>query len=215
MKKFMIILVLLALVFAAGCSSEDDRSADTDVVTDTVSDTEAPDVEKDGEFLAKPEGCDLDFWICENVADVDFSKYTEIVGMVGGKEYVSDKYEVGVKQEDAVDVQILPDECVVYTLSAWPDYADYEETGYHVTKIVVTDPEISLYGITTESSRVEFRKAMTDAGFTIEDPIESGDAFIEEAMTPGGTFSIRYESSEDGGAITVEAPVSNRDGIKY
>ena len=204
MKKIIIVLLITATLFTAlGCSSSGDRAADgSDAVIDV----------KDN--LEKPEGCDLDFWICENVADADFSKYTEIVGITGGKEYVSDKYEVKVESKDALDVQVLPDECVVYTLTAWPDYADFDETGYHVTKITVTDPEISFYGVTTKSNRVEFRKALTEAGFIIEDPEENDGAFIEVASTPGGTFSIRFEPGENG-MIIITAPVTNRDNIQY
>ena len=204
MKKIITVLIIIAaLISMAGCSSPDGKETDDSGAVIDVKDD-----------LNKPEGCELDFWICENVADVDFSDYTEIFGVIGGKEYVSGKYEVEVKHENASDVQVLPDECVVYTLTAWPDYADFEKTGYHVTKIVITDPEISVHGVTTHSSRVEFRKAMTEAGFIIEDPVENGDSFIEEASTPGGTFSIRFESGEEG-KITVVAPVSNRDGIEF
>ena len=202
MKKIVLIIAILAaLLFAAGCSS-DDEEVDTDEAADT-------------EFLVKPDGCALEHWICEDVSDDDFSGYTEIDGVVGGKEYVSGKYKVEVKQENAADVQVLPDECVVYTLTAWPDYADFEKTGYHVTKITVTDPEISVYGVTAKSNRAEFRKAMSEAGFVIEDPDENDGSFVEVASTPGGNFSIRFESSEDGGVITLVAPVTNRDGIKY
>ncbi len=204
MKKIITVLIIIAaLISMAGCSSSEDRAPDgTDAVIDVKDD------------LNKPEGCELDFWICESVDERDFSRCTEIFGITGGKEYVDDKYEVEVEQEDAVDVQILPDEYVSYTLTAWPDYADFDETGYHVTKIVITDPEISVHGVTTHSSRVEFRKAMTDAGFIIEDPVENGGSFTEEAVTPGGTFTVRFESGE-GGKITIIAPVSNRDGIKF
>ena len=204
MKKIIIVLLIISALFAAvGCSSPDGKEPDDSGAVIDVKDD-----------LNKPEGCELDFWICESVDVRDFSRCTEIFGITGGKEFVGSKYEVEVKQEDAVDVQILPDEYVSYTLSAWPDYADFDETGYHVTKIVITDPEISVHGVTTHSSRVEFRKTMTEAGFIIEDPVENGDSFIEDASTPGGTFSIRFESGEEG-KITVVAPVSNRDGIEF
>ena len=202
MKKIIIVLLIISALFAAvGCSSPDGKEPDdSDAVIDVKDD------------LEKPEGCELDFWICENVADADFSDYTEIFGITGGKEYVSNKYEVKADTENGV--QTLPDECVVYTLTAWPDMSDFDETGYHVTRITITDPEISIYGVSVKSNRVEFRKAMTEAGFIIEDPEESGGSFIEQASTPGGTFSVRLETG-DNGKIVIAAAVSNRDGIKY
>ncbi len=194
MKKIIVVLlILVTLLSVVGCSSEKGAEAE------------------DEKFLVKPDGCELDFWICENVKDVDFSEYTEIIGISGGKEYAGKGYEVTRDAED----QTAPDQCVLYTLTAWPDYADFEETGYHVTKITVTDPEVSVFGVNTASSRVEFRKLMTEAGFIIDDPIGDGDGFIEVASTPGGTYSIHFTASENGGTIQIIAPVENREGIVF
>ena len=154
----------------------------------------------------------LDFWICECVADYDFSDYTEIEGIIGGKEYVNPRYTV----HDTCEGQALPEECVVYTLTAWPDYADYGETGYHVTRIRITDPVVMICGLTVKSTREEFDEALGGRGFEIRhenDAVWGG--FVERAVSPDGAYDIALTSNDQIKMIVVKAYVSNREGIIF
>ena len=154
----------------------------------------------------------LELWICENVEGYDFSSYTEIYGLAGGKEYVNPRYKVWVGCEG----QVLPDEYVLYTLTAWPDYADFARHGYHVTRITVTDPVIMICGLTVKSTREKFDETLTERGFAVTheaDGVFKG--YLCRAVSPDGTYEIRLHSGGERAMIVVEAPVSNRKGIVF
>ena len=140
---------------------------------------------------------DLEFWIGERVDDVDFSQYREKYGLMGGREYYGSGY-VPVINENGE--QADPAQCVVYTVTAYPDYASNRR---HITRIYITDPTVELYGLTVGSSLGEIDTAMRAHGFRQSD-------------SPGVTYrrgkvTIRFD--ED--AIWVMIRVSNLFRLQF
>ncbi len=140
----------------------------------------------------------LEFWIAENVDNVDFSAYQEKYGMFGGRQYYGKGYMPTVDQDGQVD----PEHCVIYTVTSYPDYADKAQ---HITCIEITDPKITVCGITVNSSFEEFEHIVLAYGMELE---ETNGNY---RMARQGKFSI----SIDGERITLRVEVENRDGIIF
>ena len=75
----------------------------------------------------------LEFWIGENVDEVDFSGFQEKYGLFGGREYYGTDY-VPTFDEDGMTID--PEHCVIYTVTSYPDYSSNEQ---HITGITITD----------------------------------------------------------------------------
>ena len=103
----------------------------------------------------------LEFWIAENVDNVDFSKFQEKYGLFGGREYFGTSY---VPTIDENGQQVDPEHCVIYTVTSYPDYSDKEQ---HITGIYITDPNVEFYGITLGCTFEEFTELILLQGFAI------------------------------------------------
>ena len=137
MKKIFILSLVIVLIFTLnGCKTEDANG------------------------LRRPK-TNLEFWIAENVDDVDFSKYQEKYGLFGGREFYGTGY---VPTTDENGFQVDPEHCVLYTVTSYPDYSDKEQ---HITRIHITDPEIEFYGISLNSSLEDFEYYIKKQGFEI------------------------------------------------
>lgn len=89
----------------------------------------------------KPQDTELEFWILENVEGVDWADHDTPYEMYGGKAYLGENYSLELMDED---IQI-PKEHIIYIITAWPDHSD---SSAYVTEIEITDPAISVYGLT-------------------------------------------------------------------
>ncbi len=182
MKKnyFRIICATLALCFAllifAGCAEE------------------MPDETRP---VSEPEH-DLEFWITQNVDDFDFSSYQPKYGIMGGWEYYGTGY-VPTQGEDGQ--QLDPEHCIIYTVTNYPDYSS---NSLCITRITITDPAVTVYGLSLSSSVEEINSVMTAEGFTVT---ESGTALKAEKG------KLRFTFLKD--AITISAEVTNHFGIIY
>ena len=126
-RLFALVLVLILIISVSACDNQPTHSND----------------------LSQPI-TNLEFWIAENVDDVDFSKYQIKYRMMGGTEYYGTGY---VPTVDEYGQQVDPEHCVIYTVTSYPDYANKEQ---HITHIYITDPKIEFYGITLNSSFEDF-----------------------------------------------------------
>ena len=140
----------------------------------------------------------LEFWICDNVDGFDFSEYQPRFGLMGGWEYYGKGYVPSIDEDG---IQIDPAHCVIYTVTAYPDYASGKQ---HITRITITDPNIQIWGLTVDASSTDimtvmeqhgFRHSITDIGLTYR----------------RGNISIRFSK----GCITVSAEVTNFFGIQF
>lgn len=149
-------------------------------------------------FPPKPEDTILEFWICDDGALMDWREHDEIHGLMGGREFLGKGYRASEQGE-------RPPVRVSYILTAWPDYAD---GGSYVTRIEITDPAVSVYGLTIESEPAEFERVMTSMGYKVE----SVNGSLQLAVRDGFTFSL-YRG--DAPEFNISAEVSNREGICY
>ncbi len=143
----------------------------------------------------------LEFWIAENVDNVNFSNYQmkfRIMG--GGRVYYGTGY---VPTLDENGHKVDPEHCVFYTLTFYPDYSDEQ---IHITMIEITDPVIEFYGLSLNSPKKEIRKTMGDKlGFAIEE--SSDDTLIARKGKYTFSFSSRY--------ICISVDVTNVTGIIF
>ena len=146
----------------------------------------------------RPEGTALEFWICDDGSQVDWREHDEIGGWMGAREFLGKGYRAGEWGE-------RPSVRVSYILTAWPDYAD---GGSYITTIGITDPAVSVYGLTVESEPAEFERVMTSMGYKVEWITDS----LQRAVRDGFTFSI-YRG--DAPELHISAQVGNRAGIVF
>lgn len=154
-----------------------------------------------------PASDDLEFYITQNVGNVDFSDYAEIYGWFGAREFLGKGYET-VPVDGSTPVH--PEHYVSYVIGAYPDESD---GGQFVTMIVITDPQVEYYNLTVNSSAEAFRETLEGLGYTVKISINSnGEIFSAEK----GNLSVYLYRGENVQAkITVRAEVTNREGIIY
>lgn len=159
---------------------------------------------------------DLEFFILDDVADADFSAFQEIYGVFGARRYAPKRY--GISESGIISEQQIPEQCVLYTVSAWPDHAD---GGAFVTDITITDPKVRLFGLTVDSTAEEFIKKCEQLGFKkVEKRSEADQAArdIKEyacVKSKDGKYSIVLEKTSERSVIRINAPVGNRKNIIF
>ena len=104
----------------------------------------------------------LEFWICDNVENFDFSDHEPRFGLMGGREYYGKGYTPATDENGQ---QIDPEHCVIYTVTAYPDYSSHKS---HITRIHITDPAIQIYGLTLNSSDHDIHSTMGKNGFKLQ-----------------------------------------------
>jgi hypothetical protein len=139
----------------------------------------------------------LEFWIADPVDPIDFATHQQKFGLMGGKEYYGGGY---MPTRDENGMQIDPEHCVIYTVTSYPDYASRKS---HVTRIVITDPEVELYGINCSSSLGEIDTALRKHGF-------------RPADAPGVTYCKgKTTVNISNGAIRISVKVRNIFRIQF
>ncbi len=146
----------------------------------------------------KPEDTNLEFWICDDVSLVDWNGHDEITGWMGAWEFLGKDYRRS-KTGGRPYVRVS------YILTAWPDYAD---GGQYVTTIEITDPAVSVYGLTVESEPAEFERVMESMGYKVE----TVDDNFQRAVRDRFTFSLYRDDTPE---FIISAEVSNREGIVF
>jgi hypothetical protein len=147
-------------------------------------------------YIPNP-GTNLEFWIVDSVAPDDFATHQEKYGLMGGSEYYGSGY---ISTTDENGEQKDPDRRVIYTVTAYPDYASRKR---HVTRILITDPAVELYGIHCDSSLGEIDTALRRNGFRPSD-------------APGVTYRKgKTTISISDGAIRINVKVNNFFHIQF
>ena len=157
-----------------------------------------------------PKNTSLEFWITEDVKDQDWTGHDEIYGWMGAREFLGSGYK---KNEDPTGENQHPDHYVSYVITAWPDYAD---GGEFVTDITVTDPDVTVYGLTIESTYEEFDAVFESLGYELS----WSDGAIETrvAIKNGITFRLTRAVDDNPNVVPmfrISAEVTNREGIVY
>ena len=156
----------------------------------------------------EPEDTTLEFWITENVENVDFSQHNEIYGWMGAREFYGNGYS-STKDEDGNDVK--PEHYVTYLITAYPDYAD---GGQYVTRIDITDPSVSVYGLTVNSTIEEYDAVFRKMSYVIS--VEERDVnTVFTATRLGITFELCIGNNGSSRSLTIKAEVTNGEGIVF
>lgn len=156
---------------------------------------------------AKPVDSTLEFWIAEDVSSVDFSEYHEILGWFGAREFYGKGYApVDYVDQDGNVYWGDPQYCVKYVVGAYPDESS---GGQFITQITITDPNVTIYGITCNSSFAEFDVALRQVGYSIE---ETSTVSLSAAL---GKVSIALTKTDDFNQIFIRVQVTNKTGIVY
>jgi len=163
-------------------------------------------------FAPREDDTELDFWITQNVKTVDFSEYDEIYGWMGAREFLGKGYQPVI---DGNGNQIKPRHFVSYLITAYPDYSN---GGEFVTQIDITDPTISIYGLTTNSTFEECDRVFRKMGYIICVE-ERGEYRVFTAEKYGSiTFIFNNGGLDNVGfvpKITIKAKVTNKEGINF
>ncbi|HQC55117.1 MAG TPA: hypothetical protein PKX91_05275 [Clostridia bacterium] len=187
MKKRLVLLSIflsiLVLLLFPSCKPNDDL---------------APALRTD--TLARPE-TNLEFWIAENVDDIDFSSYTRknVYSKCPVKTYYGTGYTPTVDENGE---HVEPEQCVIYEITSYPDYSNKEK---HITYIYITDPKIELYGFSLNSSSADFEEIMEKEGWTTTEDSEL------QRTAKKGKYSITFSHT----LITIRVEVRNEQGLKW
>ena len=157
-----------------------------------------------------PKNTSLEFWITEDVKGRDWTGHDEIYGWMGAREFLGSGYK---KNEDPTGSNQHPEHYVSYVITAWPDYAD---GGEFVTDITVTDPDVTVYGLTIESTYEEFDAVFEPLGYELS----WSDGAIETRVATKNGITFRLTRAVDDNPnvvpqIRISAEVTNREGIVY
>ena len=157
-----------------------------------------------------PKDTTLEFWITEDVKDQDWTRHDEIYGWMGAREFLGSGYK---KNADTDGSDQHPEHYVSYVITAWPDYAD---GGQFVTDITVTDPAVTVYGLTIESTYEEFDAVFEPLGYELS--WSEGAIQTRVATKDGITFRLTRAVDDDPNVvpqIRISAEVTNREGIVF
>lgn len=151
----------------------------------------------------------LEFQITENVENTDMSQYKSVSGWMGAKEYYGKGYSPVTDSEGNVT---KPEYYVTYLVSAYPDYAD---GGQYITKIEITDPLVMVHGITVNSSFKEFEAVFKALGYTVSVAEKGGYVQYNAKNKDGISYTIYLSNSNNIKKMTIQAEVTNREGIIF
>ena len=157
-----------------------------------------------------PKNTSLEFWITEDVKDRDWTGHDEIYGWMGAREFLGSGYK---KTQDDDGSDQHPEHYVSYVITAWPDYAD---GGEFVTDITVTDPDVTVYGLTIESTYEEFDAVFEPLGYELS--WSEGAIKTRVATKDGITFRLTRAVEDNPDVVpvfSITAEVTNREGIVY
>lgn len=155
----------------------------------------------------RPEDTNLEFWIAEDVKDVDWKGYYHIPGF-GADRYWSPGYEPNI--DEATGDEKEPEIGVRYEVTAWPDYAD---GGAYITNIKITDPKVTVYGLTINSTFEEFDAVFEGLEYKIT-PHKYRDGYVAHYASIKG-FSFSVHDLDGTKSFVISASVSNRKGIVF
>ena len=153
-------------------------------------------------YLKKPSDTNLEFWITERVETQKLKDKdcTLLPGWFGAEEYLDHRYVADTSGEMAK----APAVHVTYLLSGYPDAKDK----WAVTRIHITDPEITVYGLTMQSTHTEIEDRMVD----MTDEFRYSEVNdVQHVSFHVGKCVFDFSSAE----IRIAVPTTNEEGIIY
>lgn len=197
MKKILsLLLVLLLCLGMAGCGNVAPAGQDNDPAAPPQAHGVASGAP------ARPEDGTLEFWIAESVEWSDFNGHDEIADHFGAREFLGTGYRA-VTDENGWNAS-RPDVFVSYIITNYPDYSS---EGLAVSTIWITDPDVTVYGLTVDSSLEEWDAVMREMGYAVR--VDGSNGQYHRAKKDG--FSFFYGD----GSICINAEVTNEQGIVF
>ncbi len=157
-SPFLILTALKYMPAPAGNPSSTAADAGT-----TAKSAETGDPSGLSADISMPPDTDLDLWILQDVSDLDLSGYPVLWDSGIAGEYYGKGYDLEL---DEYGHYVTEKQNVTYYLSPWPDISD---EGKYVTRIVITDPEVRIYGLTLGSRTSDFEKVISENGYTFDE----------------------------------------------
>ena len=157
---------------------------------------------KDDIYLERPEDTNLEFWITQRTTANEFDDKgcTVLPGWMGATEYLDSRYTA---IEDG-DMVTAPDIHVTYLVTGYPDCLDNAA----VTRIQITDPAITVYGLTINSSEKEISDRLSD--------ISKSFSYVTTTYECYPVYRIKNCSfSFMSDKIVIAVPVTNKRGIVF
>lgn len=154
-----------------------------------------------GYFEEMPKETDLDFWVTENVEDVDMSLYPIQHGWMGSTVYYGKEYTPSQNENGEISD---PAHCVKYWVSAYPDMSD---GGSFITEIFISDPAVRVRGLTTESTKEEFEELFTSLEYDV--------TTVTNNIIKAQRNNVTYFLNTTAKTIRITAQASNKEGINY
>ena len=181
MKRIEVPIVLISLLVASSCAN----SAHL--------------------FLEKPSDTNLNYWITERVAGQYLldNGCTFLPGWFGAEEYLDSKYEP-IQEEGRMVA--APDIHVTYLITGYPDTLDERA----ITRISITDPTVTVYGLTMNSSSKDIANRMKQVGGKKLDSGEATDDSKNYSYLIGNCTFVFSNVS-----IYISVPVTNKYNIVY
>ena len=145
-------------------------------------------------FLDRPEDTNLEFWITQRTTpkELENKGCTFLPGCFGGEEYLDSRYSA-VSTEN---MSYAPEVHVIYLITGYPDTLDESA----ITRIEITDPSITVYGLTLRSTDEEIRARMKGIAYSY--------AYKSFAIK---NCSFVFSSNR----IQISVPVTNNQGVVY
>lgn len=149
-------------------------------------------------YIDRPEDTNLEFWITQRVNSIDLEEKgcTFLPGWFGASEYLDSRYAA----IDDGSMLTAPEIHVTYLLTGYPDTLDERA----ITRIEITDPTITVYGLTLNSTYEEINKRMTGVADSISTENQNTLFKIRNC-----SFTFTNER------ILIQVPVTNKSGIVY
>ncbi len=157
------------------------------------------------ELSQRPENTTLEFWITENVSDLDLTKYQPVLKPSSWGYTNNAIYGTGYTSKiDSAGNEIRPENYVIYEIAPFPNNS---ASGEYITGIDVTDPSVYLYGLTVGCTAEEFNQTFEKLGFNVEIHDKSDREIERHALKDGiviiftknfgkGNFGIAYENKQ-------------------
>ena len=153
-------------------------------------------------YLDRPEDTNLEFWITQKVSfeDLDSKGCTYLPGWMGADEYLDSRYTA----DTSGDMAVAPGIHVTYLVTGYPDTLD-DRT---ITHIEITDPSITVYGLTLNSTDNEIINRVTDKTNSFSYVTTVDECYLQFKIK-NCTFSFKTKK------IIIDVPVTNNSGIVY
>lgn len=146
----------------------------------------------------------LECWVAERPGGVVLGDWHYIPGTMGGKRYAGSEYDDRPTGEE-YDLPASRGR-VVYTLTAYPDYSSGDSDT--VTRIEITDPAVTVYGISCNSAIQDFVAVFGGLGCQTEQTERSATATY-------GKTRLRLTAVDGERSLSISVEVTNKDGIVF